>query len=214
MRSFFTYPFISLFKRNQQYLKLFSKIHEKPLVVFIKGSPAKPKSRRSKKLIRILNGYDYSSFDILTDKPLFEWLKVYSGSSAYPQIFLHNEYKGSLEEIVELTKSGELFNLIGQDLNTRLQKILSSNKHIVAMMGSKEEPICGFSKRLIELLAEYNLDYETFDISIDSQVCEGLKTFSNWPTYPQVYTNGELIGGLDICMQLHSEGSLKQALNI
>ena len=82
------------------------------------------------------------------------------------------------------------------------------------MMGSKEEPICGFSKRLIELLAEYNLDYETFDISIDSQVCEGLKTFSNWPTYPQVYTNGELIGGLDICMQLHSEGSLKQALNI
>lgn len=66
------------------------------------------------------------------------------------------------------------------------------------MKGSPNAPRCGFSRTLVGILSELNAKYETFDILEDEEVRQGLKTFSNWPTYPQVYVNGEFIGGLDI----------------
>lgn len=66
------------------------------------------------------------------------------------------------------------------------------------MKGSPNAPRCGFSRTLVGILNELNAKYETFDILEDEEVRQGLKTFSNWPTYPQVYVNGEFIGGLDI----------------
>ena len=65
--------------------------------------------------------------------------------------------------------------------------------------GSPSEPKCGFSKQLIQILSEYkNIKYEYYDILQNDKVRQGLKTFSNWQTYPQVYVNGDLIGGIDI----------------
>ena len=200
--------------RNTEYRKISDFIGSSHLTVYLKGSISQPKSRRSQKLVRMLNGYDYQTFDISSDKCLAEYVKLFTGSAVFPKFFLHGNYCGSIEELAEAIKAGSLSKSLEQDLNTRLHKLINSQKHLVVMMGSKEEPICGFSKRLISLLAEYGLQYDTFDISIDNEVCEGLKVLSNWPTYPQVYANGELIGGLDICMQLHTEGSLKEALGI
>ena len=66
------------------------------------------------------------------------------------------------------------------------------------MKGNREEPRCGFSKTTVAILAECNAEYQTFDILSDDEVRQGLKTYSEWPTYPQLYVSGELIGGLDI----------------
>lgn len=67
------------------------------------------------------------------------------------------------------------------------------------LQGTRDEPKCGFSRQAVALLKEAGVDeYGTFDILQDEDVRQGLKTYSNWPTYPQLYHKGELIGGLDI----------------
>ena len=66
------------------------------------------------------------------------------------------------------------------------------------MKGNKQEAKCGFSKQILEILNSTGVEYETFDILEDKEVRQGLKTFSNWPTYPQLYVRGDLVGGLDI----------------
>lgn len=68
------------------------------------------------------------------------------------------------------------------------------------MKGSPKQAACGFSQRIVNLLSNYDgLDYGHFDIFKDEEVREGLKKYSNWPTYPQLYVDGELVGGIDIC---------------
>lgn len=58
--------------------------------------------------------------------------------------------------------------------------------------------VAGFSRQIVEIMKDHNIKYSSFDILSDEEVRQGLKTYSNWPTYPQVYVNGELVGGLDI----------------
>lgn len=59
-------------------------------------------------------------------------------------------------------------------------------------------PKCGFSRQIVQMLNELNVDYWTFDILSDEEVRQGLKEYSDWPTYPQIYLDGELLGGLDV----------------
>ena len=70
------------------------------------------------------------------------------------------------------------------------------------MKGNAQEPKCGFSRQAIELLNSLNAPYSTFDILQDEAVRQGLKEYSNWPTYPQFYADGELVGGLDIMKEM------------
>ncbi|CEF63242.1 Glutaredoxin-3 [Strongyloides ratti] len=85
-----------------------------------------------------------------------------------------------------------------EDLNSRLKKLINKSKLVVFMKGNREQPRCGFSRQVIELLNNVNANYWTFDILEDDEVRQGLKVYSDWPTYPQIYLDGELIGGLDI----------------
>lgn len=70
------------------------------------------------------------------------------------------------------------------------------------MKGNPTDPKCGFSRQIVALLNEDKIQYGTFDILNDNEVRQGLKQFSNWPTYPQLYVNGSLIGGLDILKEM------------
>lgn len=97
-------------------------------------------------------------------------------------------------------------------LEERLKKLINLAKVTVFMKGNREQPRCGFSKELIRILNETTVAYETFDILSDEEVRQGLKTFSDWPTYPQVYVNGDLIGGLDIVKELLAGDELKSTL--
>ena len=74
--------------------------------------------------------------------------------------------------------------------------------------GSPDAPRCGFSRQIAELLAAEKVKFDSFDILSDEEVRQGLKTFSNWPTYPQLYYKSELIGGCDIILELAQAGEL------
>lgn len=98
-------------------------------------------------------------------------------------------------------------------LNDRLKELVSQSKVMVFIKGSPAAPRCGFTRQLIEILDSRNIKYGSFDILSDEEVRQGLKTFSNWPTYPQLYANGTLIGGLDIIKDLIASDELEDTLN-
>jgi Grx4 family monothiol glutaredoxin len=74
------------------------------------------------------------------------------------------------------------------------------------MKGSPEQPRCGFSRQIVEILQGEKISFSTFDILTDEEVRAGLKTYSDWPTYPQLYANGSLVGGLDIVKEMVASG--------
>ena len=76
------------------------------------------------------------------------------------------------------------------------------------MKGTPESPQCGFSSKIVELLKKNKAPFSAFNILSDSEVRQGLKDYSNWKTYPQLYVKGELLGGLDIVKELDEEGEL------
>lgn len=98
-------------------------------------------------------------------------------------------------------------------LNDRLKELVNQSKVMVFIKGSPAAPRCGFTRQLIQILDERNIEYGSFDILSDEEVRQGLKTYSNWPTYPQLYVNGILIGGLDIVKELIESGELVDTLN-
>ncbi|XP_055587167.1 glutaredoxin 3 [Uranotaenia lowii] len=98
-------------------------------------------------------------------------------------------------------------------LEDRLKALINRGKVMIFMKGDRNTPRCGFSKQLIAIINETGVQYDTFDILTDEEVRQGLKTYSDWPTYPQVYVKGELIGGLDIIKELLTAGELQATLN-
>ncbi|KIY00703.1 uncharacterized protein Z520_03368 [Fonsecaea multimorphosa CBS 102226] len=85
-----------------------------------------------------------------------------------------------------------------EELNDRLAKLVKAAPVMLFMKGTPSAPQCGFSRQLVSILRENQVKYGFFNILADNDVREGLKVFSDWPTFPQLYTNGELVGGLDI----------------
>ncbi|XP_062123464.1 glutaredoxin 3 [Drosophila sulfurigaster albostrigata] len=100
----------------------------------------------------------------------------------------------------------------GQTLEDRLKSLINKAPLMIFMKGDRNAPRCGFSKQLIAIVNDTKLPYETFDILSDEEVRQGLKTYSDWPTYPQVYVKGELIGGLDIIKELLANNELESSL--
>jgi monothiol glutaredoxin len=82
------------------------------------------------------------------------------------------------------------------------------------MKGNRHQPQCGFSARVVGMLDGLTSDYETFDVFSDPKVREGIKEFSNWPTIPQLYVNGEFMGGCDIVQEMFASGELHKVLGI
>lgn len=101
----------------------------------------------------------------------------------------------------------------GDSLEDRLKALINRSNVMIFMKGDRNTPRCGFSKQLIGIINETGVQYDTFDILTDEEVRQGLKVFSDWPTYPQVYVKGELIGGLDIIKELLTAGELNATLN-
>lgn len=94
----------------------------------------------------------------------------------------------------------------------RIENDLKNNKIMLYMKGTSDVPSCGFSARAVEILKSYHVPFTTFDIFTDEVIRQALKEYSDWPTYPQLYVNGELVGGCDIMAELHESGELKKIL--
>lgn len=94
----------------------------------------------------------------------------------------------------------------------KINKILEENKIILFMKGNKLFPQCGFSAKVVEILDSLNIEYKDIDILQDEELRQDLKVYSNWPTFPQLYVNKELIGGCDIIVEMFEKGDLKDVV--
>ncbi|XP_009134326.1 monothiol glutaredoxin-S17 [Brassica rapa] len=193
-------------------------VNSSPVMLFMKGKPEEPKCGFSGKVVEILNQekIEFASFDILLDDEVRQGLKVYSNWSSYPQLYVKGELLGGSDIVLEMQKSGELkqvFSEKGKSLEERLKSLINSEKVMLFMKGSPDEPKCGFSSKVVKALRDEDVSFGSFDILSDEEVRQGIKSFSNWPTFPQLYYKGELVGGCDIIMELSSSGDLKATLS-
>ncbi|CAH8337593.1 unnamed protein product [Eruca vesicaria subsp. sativa] len=197
-------------------------VNSSPVMLFMKGKPEEPKCGFSGKVVEILNQekIEFGSFDILLDDEVRQGLKVYSNWSSYPQLYVKGELLGGSDIVLEMQKSGELKQVLSekgiikkQSLEERLKSLINSEKVMLFMKGSPDEPKCGFSSKVVKALRGEDVSFGSFDILSDEEVRQGIKSFSNWPTFPQLYYKGELVGGCDIIMELSSSGDLKATLS-
>jgi monothiol glutaredoxin len=100
------------------------------------------------------------------------------------------------------------------EVKTRIEQLLKENKIMVFMKGSKLMPQCGFSNNVVQILNTLGVPYETLDILADPEIRQGIKEYSNWPTIPQIYLNGEFVGGSDIAIELYQSGELQQMVEV
>ena len=90
-----------------------------------------------------------------------------------------------------------------EQIRQRIQGLISSQKVFLFMKGTPDEPQCGFSAKVVHLLRENSINFDTFDVLSDESVRQGIKEYANWPTIPQLYVNRKFTGGCDIVTQLH-----------
>jgi len=100
------------------------------------------------------------------------------------------------------------------ELKENLDNVIQQNKIVVFMKGNKLMPQCGFSNNVVQILNHLGVPYETMDVLQNDAIRQGIKEYSNWPTIPQVYVNGEFIGGCDIMIELYQSGELAQMLEV
>ncbi|EPZ52450.1 Grx4 family monothiol glutaredoxin [Bacteriovorax sp. BAL6_X] len=100
-----------------------------------------------------------------------------------------------------------------QELNIQIETLIKSADLFLFMKGTPDMPMCGFSANTIAMLNSVGKPYKTFNILEDMDIREGLKAYSNWPTYPQLYFKGELVGGNDIITEMFQSGQLQEILN-
>ena len=99
------------------------------------------------------------------------------------------------------------------DINERIQEQLKSNTVLLYMKGTPYFPQCGFSGKAVQILQACETEFAYVNIFEDDEIREGLKAYSSWPTFPQLYANGELIGGADIMIEMFESGELKDVLD-
>ena len=99
------------------------------------------------------------------------------------------------------------------DVQQRIDQMVKGNKVMLFMKGTAQFPMCGFSGRAIQVLKACGVnDIATFNVLEDEEVRQGIKDYANWPTIPQLYVNGEFVGGSDIMMEMYQSGELQQLL--
>ena len=100
------------------------------------------------------------------------------------------------------------------ELSEQIKNDISQNPIILYMKGTKEMPMCGFSNQVVQILDHYGVDYKDINILEDPEIRIKLSEESGWPTIPQLFVKGKLIGGADIAMELHQKGELLDILDI
>mmetsp|Transcript_12358 Transcript_12358/g.46085 ORF Transcript_12358/g.46085 Transcript_12358/m.46085 type:complete len:335 (-) Transcript_12358:860-1864(-) len=192
-----------------------------PILLFMKGNETEPQCGFSRKVVGAIQacGVDFETFDILSDEEVRQGLKTFSDWPTYPQLYVNGELLGGCDIVLEMAANGELVetlksatNAAKQALETRLKALIKKERNMVFIKGTKDEPRCGFSRKVVAAMTDTGHAFETFDILSDEDVRQGLKTLSDWPTYPQLYVNGELVGGCDIILEMAANGELKDAM--
>ena len=95
-----------------------------------------------------------------------------------------------------------------------LTELVRSKKVVLFMKGNRHFPACGFSATVIGILKQLTKDYDTVNILEDPAIREGMKEFSSWPTFPQLYIGGQFVGGCDIVKDMHAQGELQKVIGV
>ena len=126
-----------------------------------------------------------------------------------------------------MTDNENPFNILNKDISStkelspadvqggiteRIESIVNSDNLVLFMKGNSEMPQCGFSANTVTILKHLGFSFTTFDILQDMDIRQGLKEYSNWPTFPQLYFKGKLVGGNDIITEMFESGELKEVL--
>ena len=99
------------------------------------------------------------------------------------------------------------------DVQQRINDLVKSNRVVLFMKGTAQFPMCGFSGRAVQILKACGVDdLTTVNVLEDEEVRQGIKQYASWPTIPQLYVNGEFVGGSDIMMEMYQAGELQQML--
>jgi Grx4 family monothiol glutaredoxin len=97
-------------------------------------------------------------------------------------------------------------------MHDAIDKVVKDNKIILFMKGNKDFPQCGFSNTVTQILKSCKADFQTVNVLENELLRQGIKQYSNWPTIPQLYIDGEFIGGCDICIDMYQSGELKELI--
>ena len=101
---------------------------------------------------------------------------------------------------------------VGGSTKDRIEQMIADNKVMLFMKGTKMFPQCGFSNTAVMILKSITPEFETFDCLSDNEIREGIKEYSNWPTIPQCYIDGEFIGGCDLLIEMYQNGELQEEI--
>lgn len=214
--------------------RLKSLVNSSPVMLFMKGVPTAPRCGFSRQVVEMLSDAKvaFGTFDILTDEDVRQGLKTYSDWPTYPQLYVKGDLMGGLDIMKEMAEEGDLAEQLGVEksdagigaaasadanggegsLDDRLKKLINRHRVMLFMKGLPSAPRCGFSRQIVEMLDEEGASYDSFNILEDEEVRQGLKTYSDWPTFPQLYVDGDLIGGLDIVKEMKESDELSDLL--
>lgn len=99
-----------------------------------------------------------------------------------------------------------------EQLRQEIEKDIKDNKIVIFMKGTVDQPMCGFSGRAVQILQSYGTPLKGHNVLASEELRQGVKEFTNWPTIPQIFINGEFVGGADIIAEMHENGELGQLL--
>lgn len=102
--------------------------------------------------------------------------------------------------------------MLSDQLRQQIEQDIKNNKIVIFMKGTANQPMCGFSGRAIQILQSYGVGIKDHNVLANEEIRQGIKEFTNWPTIPQIFINGEFIGGCDIITEMHENGELAAML--
>ena len=101
---------------------------------------------------------------------------------------------------------------MSDDINSRIEAEVTGNPVVLYMKGTPVFPQCGFSARVVQILSHVGVPFKGVNVLEDAEIREGIKAYTNWPTIPQLYVQGEFVGGCDIIMEMFQSGELQSML--
>ena len=162
---------------------------------------------------------------LYVDAEKFEELCEKEGVDSVPHVLFFRRSSAGQEKVAEV--SGARVKEIEQNvlslfdgrqsfstMEEFIKHIITRDRIVVLITGTPSRPRCGFTRKICDLLDQLGARYTFYDVMSDDDVCQAIKVWSGWPTFPQVYVGGKLIGGCDVCLQMHEEGELKSALGL